>query len=147
MRTEIGNLWYLPADARCITTNGSVRSDVTCPMGRGVARQARLRYPGVDAYLGLLIKDHGNVPHILLQHIKEGGFLVSFPVKHAWYEAADPILIEQSATLLMEMIEAEGWKRVLLPRPGCGNGRLTWDEVRPVIRPILDRRVIVITNK
>jgi hypothetical protein len=32
---------------------------------------------------------------------------------------------------------------VLLPRPGCGNGHRTWDEVCPVIEPILDDRFTV----
>lgn len=70
--------------------------------------------------------------------------LVIFPVKHAWYEPADLDLIRQSAIELLTLTAAQGWKTVLLPRPGCGNGQLTWDQVRPVIAPFLNDRFVVV---
>ena len=54
-------------------------------------------------------------------------------------------IIERSCTQLMKLIEAMGWSAVLLPRPGCGAGGLDWDEVKPVIEPFLDDRVVVVT--
>lgn len=35
---------------------------------------------------------------------------------------------------------------IYLPRLGCGCGKLEWDTVREVIKPILDDRFIVINN-
>ncbi len=34
--------------------------------------------------------------------------------------------------------------KVYLVRPGCGNGQLKWEDVKPLIAPILDDRFIVV---
>jgi hypothetical protein len=147
MKEEIGNLWEFEADARCITTNGSVRSDGKAVMGRGCASQARVRYPGLDSYLGLMLGEKRNVPVILLRDLDVGGYLVSFPVKIVWYQKADLFIIDRSARLLMRMIKGQKWQRVILPRPGVGNGGLKWETVKPVIEHILDDRVVVVTDE
>lgn len=149
MLEESGDLWTLPADARCITTNGTIRGDGKAVMGRGCAQEARNRYPGLDTYLGLQLHAGGNHVHHLMQDAKEPRptgiwVLLSFPVKHHWREKADLELIRRSCGELMLLMEVEDWQRVLLPRPGCGNGQLGWDEVGPAIAPLLDDRVVVI---
>lgn len=72
--------------------------------------------------------------------------VLSFPVKHVWDQQADSKLIDQSARQLMAIIEKNGFKKVVLPRPGCGNGRLKWEYVKRSISKILDDRVHVITQ-
>jgi len=54
-------------------------------------------------------------------------------------------LIRQSARQLVEMADKFGWGSVVLPRPGCGNGGLDWDDVRPILEAILDDRFTVVT--
>lgn len=71
--------------------------------------------------------------------------LISFPVKHKWFEAADLSLIERSAKQLMLLISCTEFEKVLLPRPGCGNGRLQWADVKKVLEPILDERVYIVS--
>jgi hypothetical protein len=154
MLEERGDLWQLPADARCITTNGYVKSDGSAVMGRGCAQQARDRFPGVDAYLGMLLEERGNHVHALMvaphralpvEPIPGTWDLVAFPVKHNWYETADIDLIGRSCGELMALADQNpSWHRILLPRPGCGNGQLSWERVRPRITDLLDDRVIVI---
>lgn len=146
-----GNLWTYKADIRVITTNGTVKKTGECVMGRGCALEAKSRYPGVAKMLGRLIQEHGNHVHLIFRRnpLTFRMPLVSFPVKHNWYETADLKLIEQSAHELVKLADdqawIDGWKRVVLPRPGCGNGNLRWEDVRPVIAPILDDRFHVIT--
>jgi len=142
MREANGNLWDFyeqPNAVVCITTNGTVKNNGEVVMGRGCAREAKDKFPHVPRFLGRWIKRHGNVPAYFV-----GSRLMTFPVKHNWWEQADLALIEQSAKALADKANRVGLT-FYLPRPGCGNGRLTWDEVRPVIEPILPDNVVVIS--
>lgn len=149
MIEQQGNLWQVDnADARCITTNGDfVGNPIKAVMGKGVAKQAKLRYPGVDSWLALLLEEKGNHVFTLIREIREGGWLLSFPVKHHWHKAADIDLIVRSAHELVHEAEARGWSKVYLPRPGCGNGKLDWPYVKHMIEDILDDRFIIINNE
>lgn len=142
MKQVRGDLWRLPADARCITTNGAVRQDGAAVMGRGVAAQAKTRWPGIEFFFGERLQHFGN--HALCLGVWDGAELVSFPVKRHWREAADLNLILQSCRELMALADERPWQRILLPRPGCGNGRLDWAQVGPAIAPLLDDRVSIV---
>lgn len=137
-----GNLWTYPADVRVITTNGMVKNNGECVMGRGCAYEATQRYPGIAKMLGDQIKKYGNVVNVL----SVDPWLFSFPVKHHWKQKADLDLIRRSAEEAVVKIGIVGTGDVVvIPRPGCGNGQLTWAEVEPVLSPILDDRFHVIT--
>ena len=73
-----------------------------------------------------------------------GYHLISFPVKYHWHEPASLELIEQSAALLELFAARQQWKRVVVPRPGCGNGGLEWKDVKPIIESYFDERFIVV---
>lgn len=145
------DIWTVEGmQALCVTTNGVVTGRGRGVMGRGVALQAAERYavrtPGVPAVdlprlLGqgiLLVGNH--VQTLVYGHPA----LVAFPVKHHWRDEADLALIERSCRELSELSTRMGWRRVALPRPGCGNGGLTWDLVRPVCAAGLDDRFLVV---
>lgn len=143
MLEEYGDIWDMEADAICITTNGFVKANGKLVMGAGVAGQAQARYPELPLTFGELVSEKGN--HVYMVRARgEGVPLLSFPVKHVWYEDADLELIKRSCQELMEYIDTWEFERVLLPRPGCGNGKLKWEDVKPVIEPILDDRVVVV---
>jgi hypothetical protein len=166
-------MWAMKADAVCITTNGFCKKDGRAVMGAGVAKQAVNRFPDLDAVLGRFLKEHGNHVHILTPPDHIGPRLVSFPVKPrtmvameecenivrhmrrrfkpgqtvpGWACLAQLPLIRRSATELMWYVKERDWKRVLLPMPGCGAGGLMWHEVRVELEPILDDRVMVVTD-
>lgn len=140
MKEVRGNLWTYPTQIRVITTNGFVKNDGTCVMGRGCAREARDMFPGISNELGRLIRLHGNRPFAF-----HSIGVATMPVKHSWWEEADLDLIAKSARQLMDMADKFKWTDVLIPRPGCGNGRLSWSEVGPVLSDILDDRFSIIT--
>src|SRR4051812_45989121 len=100
MKQATGNLWTYPADVICITTNGFVKANGQCVMGRGCAREARDRFPGLAERLGALIKVHGNRPMRLKHYVttKRDVWIVSYPTKHVWVDKSDPALIVESAT-------------------------------------------------
>jgi len=144
MKEIKGNLWdYLrPMFLLGITTNGTVKTNGACVMGRGCAFEASQRYPEVPKILGQHIREHGNVCWASRELP-----LFFFPVKHNWYEMADLELIRRSAEELAEIARhpAKPIYTFVLPRPGCGNGRLRWEDVRGVIAPILPDNVWVIS--
>ena len=142
MKEVIGDLWTIKADARVIPTNGTVRRDGAAVMGRGVALQAKQRYSEIEFSLGVLLKRLGNHVHYFYY---QKDFL-SFPVKHHWRDKADLGLIEQSCRELVKMADSrKRWKRIALPRVGCGNGGLDWKDVKPILEEYLDDRFIVVT--
>jgi hypothetical protein len=145
MIEAVGDLWtFSTPDARVITTNGDVTDAGKCVMGRGVAEQARDRYPGIDKQLGHLIDVWGNRPFRLHYDRSARVWIATFPVKRHWRERADPDLIRQSALKLVEIADKFHWHEVVMPRPGCGNGRLRWSDVQPILEPILDDRFVVL---
>lgn len=155
MIERLTSLWDEPADAKCITTNGFIKNNGNLVMGAGVAGQAQARYPRFPKLAGEWVKRYGN--HVFIfdsendlrdynDPIDNCRYYITFPVKHVWYEKAELDLIERSAKELMHVIDKIAAKKVLLPLPGCGNGQLSWTDVRPVLEPILDDRVWVISN-
>lgn len=49
-----------------------------------------------------------------------------------WWEEADKDLIVLSARRLVDLVEDLSIKRIYLPKPGCGNGKLSWVSVKPL---------------
>lgn len=140
MLEECGDLWTLPADYRCITTNGALRRNGKAIMGKGVALEARNRYHDVEAILGSLIdRYHNHVFHL-------GYNLISFPTKHHWRLDSDIQLIKRSAQELVALLKDNPAKRILLTRPGCGNGNLQWSEVKIAIQDILVNNKFIIAH-
>lgn len=138
-----GDLWIFlesPNSIGCITTNGMVKKNGECVMGRGCAQEAKRKFPNLPKKLGAMISTSGNVIHQLMPN------LISFPVKHNWWEDADLKLITRSAMELVAIARHQPDKTFYLPRPGCGNGKRDWkEEVRPIIEGVLPDNVVVIT--
>jgi hypothetical protein len=147
MRELQSELWdYWDHDhVICITTNGFVKSNGEAVMGRGCAKEATVKVPGITKILGGLISLRGN--HVNMLTDRPLPLIMSFPVKHKWWEEADLALIKRSAEELAEF-GSHGWshKQFMLPRPGCGNGRLSWSDVKPVIENILPDWVTVVSR-
>lgn len=134
-------------NAICITTNGVVTNKGKCVMGRGVALLAKEKWEGIDKRLGDFITSNGNIVQILRYVPSLHTTIVAFPVKHHWKEKADLELIETSCKQLKDLIDQEGWEKVILPRPGCYNGKRDWEtEVKPILKKYFDndQRLIVI---
>lgn len=151
MRYYVGDLFNVAkeGDTICITTNGFVKENGECVMGRGIAliisRVKLQNCRTVCKYLGSLIKTYGNRCFNL--GIWNGITLASFVVKHNWWENADIELIKTSCKQIMEMADKWKWSNIYLPQPGCGNGKLNWEDVKPVIEPLLDDRFIICSFK
>jgi len=139
MKEVKGNLWTYPSDWRCITTNGFVKKNGECVMGRGCAKEARDKFPGFSKELGTRIKNEGN--HVFVFNDQK---LFTFPVKHNWWEIAGLDLIKRSVTELGWYVGAGNPKDTfLMPRPGCGNGGLKWEDVKPLLQDLPDNVLVI----
>jgi hypothetical protein len=151
-----GDIWANADDydAMVITTNGFVKTNGEAVMGRGIAKEAAERYPLFPVDLGTLLKERGN--HAFSFCYKSNFWFFTLPVKPeygpngemGWKAKADITLIERSIQELLVQISGIDQfftkvNKVIMPRPGCGNGRLKWEDVKPVIEPYLDDRFTV----
>ncbi len=146
MREITGDLWdYFEQDKClcCITTNGFVKNNGEAVMGAGCAKQAVERFPALPKNLGRMIKQNGNVVQVVSAAVRGGDSVISFPVKHKWWEEADPKLISESAGALNKMARNNPDKKFVLPRPGCGNGKLQWKDVKPLLKKLPDNVLVI----
>jgi hypothetical protein len=143
MLEAVGDIWEYADQGTIIviTTNGSLTPDGRAIFGRGVARQALLRFPGLAVKLGMLLAEQGS-------HVFElGNNVVSFPVEESPWSLPDLRIIARSAQELRVLADHSGWDRVVVPRPGCGGGGLAWQDVQPFLAMWFDERFIVISQQ
>lgn len=141
-----GNIWDIAKlnDNICITTNGTIKKNGEAVMGRGIALQAKQKYPILPSKLGKLLMNFGNQVYYLYNIETNGTLfknLFSFPVKHNWWEKADIELIKHSLKEIIVIFNrgmSNKDERFLIPRPGCGNGGLNWKDVKPELQKVLD---------
>lgn len=115
-----------------IPTNGHVNSDGQAVMGRGLAYQCNKLVKGMSIALGKLIKKHGN--HVFLFDRQK---IITFPTKHFWRDNANLELIQESCVKLRTLMEMNKNIKVAMPKVGCGNGKLNWEQVAPIVQEVL----------
>lgn len=145
LQEMIGDIWGVAKqlDALVVVpTNGDVRRDGRAVMGRGLAAQAAARWPDLPAALGGRLRRLGGAVFYF-----PDCEAFSFPVKRHWPDRADLALIARSAVDLARLAPLVTDRRVCLPRPGCGNGRLDWARVRPVIADALAGEQFVVVDR
>ena len=138
-----GDMWSVweSADLFVITTNSTLRTDGALVMGRGIARQARNRFPGLATILGKTIATtygSGDVYGLLVSPSWPTAKLAAFQVKTDWHTVADTELIQRSAAMLANWCAAHPDSRVHLNMPGIGNGKLSRDVVKPIVDSLPD---------
>ncbi len=134
----IGNV-----DAICITTNGVVRKCGRAVMGAGIAKLFKDNYRGIDTVLGNQINIFGNIVQSIWK--SKETLIFSFPTKNDWRCNSSIKLIEQSLKQLVKKTAMAN--SVVLPRPGCSNGKLNWEtQVKPLCEKYLDDRFIIVSK-
>jgi hypothetical protein len=125
------------ADLFVITTNSTLRLvDKNLVMGRGIALQAKKRFPGIAAALGSAIDAQcgsGGVYGLLVSPAWPTAKLAAFQVKQDWRDSADLDLIRRSTAMLVDWCKAHPDSQVHVNYPGVGNGRRKRADVKPII--------------
>lgn len=141
-----GNIFDVKdADAICVTTNTQVKTGGLAVMGAGIAKAFTQEYPTLQAFFGEDVRyRQGKVFSVRIPN--EDRAIINFPTKFDWRDKSDINLIIESAKALVRGTNFYDWKKVVLTRPGCGNGGLDWEQdVKPAIKGILDDRFYIIT--
>lgn len=141
MKEVVGNIWDSEADFICVTTNGVLNSKGNLVMGKGIALQAAKMYPILPTILGKHVKYHGNIPRIVpLENDTHLG-IINLPTKHHWRNPSDINLIIDSIKQISKMVNPDN--SIAMTRPGCGNGGLDWNYVKPKVEQHLDDRFTI----
>jgi hypothetical protein len=140
MIEKFTDIWSHLNDGRnhvfCVSTNGFLKMNGECVMGRGCAKEAARMWPNAPKLLGEHILKNGNVPGILDVNFTQ--CLITLPVKHNWWEDADVELIKKSIEWLKEVATAQPKLIFHVPRLGCGYGHLAWETVKPLMEALPD---------
>lgn len=130
-----GDIWdyYQKGWSVIVPTNGWVNHDGMNVMGKGVALQARKLFYRIEYALGEKIKKHGN--HVFYFERQN---IFSFPTKHGWKQPSDLDLINSSCLELKSLLKFLKQKenkdlKIVMPKVGCGWGKLKWEQVAPLI--------------
>lgn len=145
MKEVVGDIWGFHRQGNwvVIPTNGTVKSNGDAVMGRGLALEAKTKFPDIQHRLGFQLRMMSSPPKVT----DVGHNIITFPVKYRWMEIANLELIGKSCVDLVDFIAVHPWlykPPIYLPRVGCGNGRLNWKDVRPILEKYLDERFIVV---
>ena len=146
----VGDLWDFHTKGHwvCITTNGVVNKSGEAVMGAGVALQAKERFPELPRILAKHLKNSGNHPLALPEYN-----IVTFPTKGHWRNQSIVTLIRDSYLRIITDPVYTLWRSrskngiLYLPRPGCANGGLEWEDVKQELLPMWNRNVIIITKE
>ncbi len=139
---ENKNLWNFSPEIyyRVITTNGNIKNNGEAVMGKGIALQAKERYPSLPSELGERLKLYGNVVNVFSQFK-----IITFPTKNNWREKSTYELIKISCNNLSVLCRYLDIKKIVMPMVGCSNGGLRWSEVKKIIYEKLENSDIDVT--
>lgn len=106
-----------------VPTNAHVNADGKAVMGKGIAYQASKLYKNLDVALGNQIKKEGSKVFYFPRQR-----LIAFPTKNHWKNPAEISIIVESCKALKRLMETNSELKVVMPKVGCGWGKLDWDK-------------------
>lgn len=122
-----GNMFECNADCLINTVN--------CEgfMGKGIAYQFKLKFPENNKSYVKACKSGALTVGKVHSYFEEGITIVNFPTKNKWRENSKIEYIEKGMDSLVELLPRLTVKRIAIPPLGCGNGGLSWAEVKKII--------------
>lgn len=141
MILERGNMWDIfgHTDLFLITTNPIRRKDGAVVMGRGIAKEAKDRFPSMPYDFGT--NYNGDNVGYIGHYGEEDQGVDWFMTKTHWREASDIEVIKQSIKELAALTKPGGnfmCSRADLNFPGIGNGKLKREDVLPLLEELPD---------
>lgn len=127
-----GNVFSFKGDYLLITSCGWLNAKGELVMGRGTAKEAKLKWPTLPRVFGDMIHEreynliwaHGFDPYLAVG---------AFQTKYHYGQPADLDLIDRSTEQLCVVAQVFADGSFGMPLPGAGFGHLSRDQVLPVI--------------
>jgi O-acetyl-ADP-ribose deacetylase (regulator of RNase III) len=108
-------------------------------MGKGLAKTFKLRYPGLEKLYQQGCYNHVfSTKGLLSVGVGEGKRVLCFPTKHHWRNPSRLPWIDLGLKKLAEHYEQLKIESIAFPMIGCGEGKLLWTDVFPLIMEWLD---------
>lgn len=154
MKEIKGDYWELAPDYEALvcTTNKIIKKDGRLVMGAGIAKDFKNKFEGLDKIWGVMtLKYEDTGVYAALSSPTEEDpkewLLFSFPTKYNWKDKSDLQLIYKSLKTLVTVCNCFGLEKILITRPGCGNGGFSWENnMENACRPFLDDRFTVVSK-
>ena len=106
-------------------------------MGKGLALAFKQRYPKMfEIYKQPCNNHHLVIGKLMLYHAPDRWILL-FPTKENWRDSSKIEYLEAGLQKFVDSYAEKGIISIAFPKLGCGNGGLSWDEVKPVMEKYL----------
>lgn len=106
-------------------------------MGKGIALEYKKRYPAMfENYKFACEKKKLKTGKLMLCYEPDHWILL-FPTKEHWRNPSRLEYIEQGLIKFTNIFAESGITSIAFPRLGCGNGELSWDDVKPLMEKYL----------
>lgn len=127
---KVGNILESDAEALVNTVN------TVGVMGKGIALAFKKTFPIVfEEYEKSIVNktiEIGKVQLVKTGTIKPS-YVINFPTKQHWRQPSKMEYIKKGMAALVETIKLNQIKSIAIPPLGCGNGKLNWTEVKPLM--------------
>ncbi len=131
IKIQTGNLLEAKTEALVNTVN------CVGVMGKGIALQFKQAYPEVyKEYKRSCERGElrpGLVQVVATRSLFHPRYVINFPTKDHWRGKSKLADIREGLKSLVETVISMGITSIAIPPLGCGNGGLSWAEVRPLI--------------
>ena len=108
-------------------------------MGKGIALEYKKRFPKMyEAYKKKCISGELTVGNLML-YKEDRRWILLFPTKKEWRRKAQIEYIEAGLSKLADNWDRLGIHSIAMPKLGCGNGGLEWNDVKSMIKKYLGR--------
>lgn len=129
-----GNVVDDKADVLVNTVNCQLSRYGNGVMGKGVALAFKERYPTIMPQYEAAIRSGELKPgRTLLFDLPDGRKWAAMGTKDHFRDNSMYQWVDSGLRELGEKMREAGLKSVALPPPGCGNGKLAWDRVEPMV--------------
>jgi O-acetyl-ADP-ribose deacetylase (regulator of RNase III) len=132
---KTGNLLDAPVQALVNTVN------TVGVMGKGVALQFKTAFPeNAKVYIDAVKEGKMKLGEVLIVPVNSMTsvkYIINFPTKGHWRYPSRIAWIKSGLEDLHQKLLTYNIKSVALPPLGCGNGGLSWSEVKPAIESAL----------